>query len=470
MLSIDDAAIDQKIRQINATKADFRQAKDRRNAFERVLRDHYEHLHTAQSLPQEYIAQSLRALHGALNAPELVDQQLLIDFISVIIRFVENAGLGYGFSRAFMDRAITIYQQAGFSPIDLYLEKASLLRLEQLESTEREMALLEARRYAEASQDSDALVRVLMSCAVYYTEVSQYQKALQACQTCEQLIQHDSQLQKYTPKLLTLFGMNYTPLFRYQLAKSYLLRAKAQLEAERVGQKGTQHDEMAVSTMETIYHYLARIDEAEGNVLEAMCNYIEGFRYQQMFREKSISREAFYHLRLGELLTSASLLEQARDHLHNGQALFDTIQYSSSGRLQVSLAWATLYSKEGNYSRAREYILAAREEAKDKHFSRGELMCLVKLFWLELGHLHLLRAITTFLQAMSTWRNGELRRNEGFRLFGNYLMQVVSTPLKLLRRTPHTVMGAGTFNAVLTTCICPIHQPDSEVEGRADHV
>jgi len=47
MLSIDDAAIDQKIRQINVTKADFRQATDRRNAFERVLRDHYEHLHTA---------------------------------------------------------------------------------------------------------------------------------------------------------------------------------------------------------------------------------------------------------------------------------------------------------------------------------------------------------------------------------------------------------------------------------------
>src|SRR5436305_7576507 len=281
MLLIDDAAIDQKIRQINVTKAYFRQSTDRRNAFERVLRDYYEHLQTAQSAPQEYIAQSLRALHGALNAPELVDQQLLIDFISVIIRFVENAGLGYTFSRAFMDRAITVYRQAGFSPIDLYLEKANLLRLEQLESTEREMALLEARRYAEASQDGDALVRVLMSYAVYYTEVSQYRKALQVCQTCEQLIQHDSQLQNYTPKLLTLFAMNYTPLFRYQIAKNYLLQAKAQLDTERTRQNGVQQDEMLVSTMETIHHYLARIAEAEGNVLEAMRNYIEGYRYLQ---------------------------------------------------------------------------------------------------------------------------------------------------------------------------------------------
>jgi len=226
---------------------------------------------------------------------------------------------------------------------------------------------------------------------------------------------------------------------------------------------------MLVSTMETIHHYLARIAEAEGNVLEAMRNYIEGYRYLQMFREKTISREAFYHLRLGELLTSASLLEQAREHLLQGQALFDSIQFSSSGRLQVSLAWATLYNKEGNYAQAHNYILAAREEARNKHFSRGELFCLVKLFWLELGHLHLLRAITTFLQAMSTWRTGELRRNEGFRLFGNYLVQVVSTPLKLLRRTPHTVMGAGTFNAVLTTCICPLHQPGRTIEEPQDH-
>ncbi len=95
---------------------------------------------------------------------------------------------------------------------------------------------------------------------------------------------------------------------------------------------------------------------------------------------------------------------------------------------------------------------------RNKHFPRGELWCLVKLFWLELGHFHLYRAIATFIQALGTWRHGELRRNEGFRLFGHYLLQVLSTPFKLLKHTPHTVMGAGTLNAALTTCICPLHQ------------
>src|SRR6266550_1323327 len=196
MVTIDDATIEQKIQSIQATRASFHQAKDRRNAFERVLRDYYERLRTSQSPSQEDIAQSLHALYRALNAPELVDQQLLINFISVIIRFVENAGVGYTFSKAFMDKAIRVYRQAGFSPIELYQAKADLLRLNQLESAEREQALMEAKRYAEVSGSAEKLLTVLLSCAVYYTEVSQYQKALQVCQECEQLIHYHSQLQK----------------------------------------------------------------------------------------------------------------------------------------------------------------------------------------------------------------------------------------------------------------------------------
>jgi tetratricopeptide (TPR) repeat protein len=228
------------------------------------------------------------------------------------------------------------------------------------------------------------------------------------------------------------------------------------LDADR-GDEAENHD-IWVSSMDTIHHYLGRIAEGEGHVQEAMRYYVESYRYQQMFAQEPRARFAFYHLRLGELLISASLVEQARDHLLVSQEIFDAIQFSSSGRLQVSLAWAALYSKEGNYARAREYVLAAREEARNKNFPRGELWCLVKLFWLELGHFYLYRAIVTFIQALGTWGHGELRRNEGFRLFGHYLLQVLSTPFKLLKRTPHTVMGAGTLNARLNTCICPLHQ------------
>ncbi len=317
---------------------------------------------------------------------------------------------------------------------------------------------MEAKQYAEASRNAEALLKVLLSCAVYYTEVSHYQKALQVCQECEQLIQRHSQLQKYQPKLLTFLAMNYTPLFKYQLAKSCLLQAKALLGVEGERPDVAENQEIWVSSMDTIHHYLGRIAEGEGHVQEAMRYYVEEYRYLQMFTQEPRSRLAFYHLRLSELLISSSLLEQARDHLLLSQEIFDAIQFSSSGRLQVSLAWAALSSKEGNYARAREFILAAREEARNKHFPRGELWCLVKLFWLEFSHAHLYRASVTFLQALGTWRHGELGRNERYRLFGHYLVQVLSTPFKWLRRTPHTVMGAGTLNARLNTCNCPLHQ------------
>jgi tetratricopeptide (TPR) repeat protein len=482
MLSIDEATIEQKIQNIHNTKTGYCQARDRRNAFERVLRDHYERLSAAQSPTQEDIAQSLHALYGALNTPELVDQQLLVNFIAVITRFVENAGVGYSFSKVFMDKAIRVYRQAGFSTIDLYLEKANLLRLNQLESVEREQSLLQAKRYAEASGNAESLLKVLISCAVYYTEVSHYQEALHACQGCEQLIQRNSYLHKFKPKVLTLFGMNYTPLFNYKLAKSYLLQAKALLDVEpssvtlsdpanmsaakdlpqsvleRNKRDEAEDTEFRVSTLDTIHHYLGRIAEGEGHLQVAMHYYVEAYYYLHMFAHEPRARLAFYHLRLGELLISASLLEQARDHLLWSQEIFDDIQFASAGRLQVSLAWASLYSKEGNYTRARDYILDAIKEARNKQFPRGELWCLVKLFWLELSHAHLYHAFVTFLQALGTWRYGELRRNEGFKLFGHYLLQILATPFKLLKRTPHTVMGAGTVNARVTGCICPEHR------------
>jgi tetratricopeptide (TPR) repeat protein len=458
MVSIDVATIEQRIQNIYATKADFHQAKDRRNAFERVLRDYYDRLRSSQSPSQEDIAPSLHALYGALNTPELVDQQLLINFIAVITRFVESAGVGYAFSKAFMDKAIHVYQQAGFSPVELYQAKADLLRLNQLESAEREQALMEAKRYAEASGDAETLLKVLLSCAVYYTEVSHYQKALEVCQECEQLIQRHSHLQRYQPRLLAFLGMNYTPLFKYRQAEGCLLQAKALLDAERERSDEAENKEIWVSSMDTIHHYLGRIAEAEGHVREAMRYYVEEYRYLQLFAREPRARLAFYHLRLGELLISSSLLDQARDHLLLSQQIFDAIQFASSGRLQVSLAWAALYSKEGNYARAREFIRNARAEARNKHFPRGELWCLVKLFWLEFGHFHLYRATVTFLQALGTWRHGELGRNERYRLFGHYLFQVLSTPFKWLKRTPHTVMGAGTFNARLDTCHCYLHQ------------
>ncbi len=450
---------------IRQTRNGYRMFPGKARSFEMVLRDYYEKLHASQSPTRDFIEKSFTALSGALNQPGLVDQTLLINYIGEIVRFVENVGLGFEFGREFIDRAIDVYLQADSPMIDLYLAKVSLLRLDRLENPERESTLLAARRYAETTDDREGLLRVLIRMAEYYTEVSFYEKSLQMCREGEAIILSDTSrgFERYYPRVVTNFGMNYTTLFRYDLAEHYLLKAKELLQQslDRPSEDVPSSRYHIQRTMATVLHYLGRIAEVRGRLQEAMTYYVRGQEFQEMGHEE-VAANAFYHLRLGELLIAASLLEQASDHIHMSQEMFDAIQFSSSGRVQVSLAWASIANKRGDYRRAREDILKARDEARQRNFPRGELLCLVKLFWLELQHCHFHYAIYIFFLAMRTWQNGELRRIGAPRLLVKYLLQVLLTPFKLLLRSPHTVMGAATFNAPVSSCICPIHRAKGE--------
>jgi hypothetical protein len=106
---------------IMAVKSNFRKSKDRQIAFERFLRDYYEHLHDSQNTTQEYLARSLTALHRSLDQPDLVEPELLVHYITEIVRFVGDVGLGSEFTEKFVDRAMQVYHQAGYSLTELYL-------------------------------------------------------------------------------------------------------------------------------------------------------------------------------------------------------------------------------------------------------------------------------------------------------------------------------------------------------------
>src|SRR4051812_40423875 len=92
------------LQKIIEAKNGFQRKTHRQMAFGRVLRDYYERLRNSDTSTQEYIARSLTALHYVLNWPELVDSQLLIGFVSEIINFVGDVGLGFEFTDVFVDR------------------------------------------------------------------------------------------------------------------------------------------------------------------------------------------------------------------------------------------------------------------------------------------------------------------------------------------------------------------------------
>ncbi len=460
MLDSQEQAAQQLLQEIYDRQASYSSVETRKPAFESVLNERLAQLHNTNSSSQIHEDLLLPPLEQILKQPKLVKLDLLVAYMSEIVRFVENIGLGLKFVQEYLDKAIEVYEVEGYSLIDLYLTKAKYLRLDKLENPEREKALKTARKYAEEQQDKKELIKVLIALAEYYTEVSQYQESIQACHECENLIKENLKLSSiYYPIVLTNYAMNYFPLLKYDIAQEYLLQARRQLEITTSG----KDDRPQERTIATVLHYLGRITEARGNLQDAMSFYIDGEKYQQMCPEE-LSASAFYHLRLGELLISANRQAEAKDHIRKSEELFLQIQFSSSGTIQTALAWASICDKEGKYGEAKRYTDKAIKEARARNFVRGELYCLVKLFWLELKHRKILSALYVFLQAMKTWRKGEIARNGGLNLVGQYLLQVLLTPIKLLLRSPHKVLGTAAFNSSISHCTCPKHQPNNVAE------
>lgn len=435
---------------IFTVKSGFHKVKDRSSAFNRVLRDYYEHLCNSDSSTQEYIAKSLTTLHSVLNQPELVEQDLLLDYISEVIRFVGNVGLGLEFGQAFIDRAIRIYKQAGYPLTNLYLVKARFLPVNELEHPDRESVFLEARSYAVCNNDQEGLVRVLLALSEYYTGVSQYRKSIDVCKECEKLTKVDNDLLKYYPSVLTNLGITYFTLLALERARFYLLQAEGLLTQELTEQSERGDQYFGKRVLGTVLHYLGRDAEMRGDLQKAMYYYVAGHKYQQLGSE-DLDAIAFYHLRMGELLSTASLVDQACDHLRESQTVINTIVIAGTASIQVRLAWTAIYSKEGNYEKAREAVKGAQEEARQKHTSRIELRCLLKLFHLEIRHLQLHHVIYTAFQIMKTGRDGELRRGGVFR----FVKRFVS--LKFLWRLSHLYLKGSDRKPPLSTCTCPIH-------------
>src|SRR5260221_5917071 len=231
MLDAQEQAALQLLQEIYQRQASYSSVETRKPAFESVLSERLAQLHDTNSSSQIHEDLLLPPLEQILKQPRLVKLDLLVAYMSEILRFVENIGLGLKFVQEYLDRAIAVYEAEGYSPLDLYLTKAQYLRLDKLENPERETALNAARKYAEEQRNKKGLIKVLIALAEYYTEISQYPESIKICQECENLIQDNSStLSGYYALTLTNYAMNYFPLLRHDKAEEYLSRARRYLE------------------------------------------------------------------------------------------------------------------------------------------------------------------------------------------------------------------------------------------------
>jgi tetratricopeptide (TPR) repeat protein len=391
-------------------------------------------------------------LNEVLKQPGLFDQTLLTNYISEIIRFVRNTGLGFEFGTAFIDRIMTVYREAGYPLTELYLAKARFIPIEAHEHIERERVFLEARRYVEDVHDQEGLARILLTLSEYYTGISQYKQSIRCCQECEQLLLGNTHLLKYYPTILVNLGINYFLLLDSKKTRYYLLRAKELLEKEELRQHERGDQYFGIRILATVLHYLGRDALRRGDVHSTMEYYVQGHQYQQLGSE-DLDAIAFYHLRIAELLVSASLLDYARDHLYMSQEITNKIVIAGTALEQISSAWASIYDKEGDYKSAQESMQEAIKEAKRRNIYRVEQLCLARLLLFELRHLRLLRALYVVFQILKSMRGGELRENGIFSFVRALrLVQQFQIPL-------HMLLGRARKEAPLLACTCPIHQP-----------
>lgn len=384
----------------------------------------------------------LHTLDWALSQPELVNPELLAAYVTELARLMENAGAGIEFRMA-VDKAIDLYSAEEKSTVDLYLAKVEYLRLTDTGSQEKEKALRAAAQAAKSPEDS---TKVMLKLAQYYIDSSQYKLAIQTCIECEKLISENTNLHYYSPKVSDLLGITFYYLFDYETAKSHLHRAC------ELGYKHNDHH-----TIGEALHYLGRVAMDQGDPLQAMNNFIAGWQHQP----DNLADSAWYHLRMGNLLVAVNLIKQASDHFRQAQDVFLRIEYDGSALVQVELGWADIYKAEKEYRLAEQHYFKAIEFAQRTQFTRGGLLCLVKLFWLQLIRLRRLdKALRTFFLAMV---NREIRQNIGAKLVLKYLWQVVLVPYKRLTGSSHSVMGVSAkFSTTIDSCRCPIHANPNE--------
>ena len=377
----------------------------------------------------------------ALRNSEAIPLGLISDFVDNIILYIENAGGGLEF-RIAIDQIISFYESIGRSTVDLYLSKIEYIRLTDTISEEKEKIIEKA---LQSTQNNEEKIRVQLKLIQYYIDTSQYRRSIKNSKDLLSTINQDLKVEHYLPKAHDLLGITY--YYQFKLRKALFHLDEACKLSERLGDTHTFGEAL---------HYIGRIRMEEGNYLQAMKNFIEANLYQQ----KNFADTAWFHLRMGVLLTKSFLLVEAQYHIIQAQNIFTQIKYQGSAWVQIELAWADLAKKQKQFDESEKHIKKAIKKAQSTGFFRGELLCLVMLFWLQLiKQKRLDKAIVTFFLAMS---KREIWSNSGMVLILTYLSKVLMVPVKWVLKQKFSISGTVSFNTKVNNCECQFHNPTNQ--------
>jgi tetratricopeptide (TPR) repeat protein len=384
----------------------------------------------------------LQALDEALNNPNIVPINLLQQYIFKLSDIMMDYGGGHFFI-VYIDKSIQYYENLGLSTFELYLSKYNYLSLNNVESLERENILTSALTKIVTEEEK---IKALIILAQYYQDASEYKKTLETSNEILNIIKNNKRLEIYKSKILNILGMHYYYKFEFSKARKYLKQTIVLLN----------NDSKFKDRLTVANHYLGRIELAEGNPSQALEYYIKALNYQEKYFISKVGERAYSHLRIAELLISVNLVSYAFEHLDESRKLFDSIYTYGSPIVHLNLAWSDLYIKEKNYKKAEKSLIKAIEQSKNIGFPRGELLAYEKLFWLKVKSFQFISVFTIFIQAMNTWRKGEMNRNGGIKLLIMYMLKLPTTFINKMKGSAHGLFSQKQKKGTkkITFCNC----------------
>lgn len=272
---------------------------------------------------------------------------------------------------------------------ELYISKYSCLKNFKTFDSEAEDCL---HRAIALSKNNEDKIKAYLMLVLYYEDISEYKKMKDVIVECEVFCKKNSIAEEYLALTLVRWGHYYFRRFNFTKSKKYFIQAQSKLELLC---KQPNYQPL-LRTLSECLHFIGRIYFEELEFIKSANFYVksqdiveEGCKHNSWALD--IGATAFYHLRLGQVLEAAQILDSAKYHYDKSLQLFIEHNGDPSSLVHVRLALANLvenesynlyYSAKPNSHKQEKQIKDAAEKALKTGYRRGYLMALVQLLWL----------------------------------------------------------------------------------------
>lgn len=345
------------------------------------------------------------------------DLQQTLNSCLVVIKFA-NKAVNTNFSDEWLKAIEKVLQNVDKLPF-LVKEKISLTNLyiakfycTKVRNTRDEEAKKCLKKAISVSRNSEEKIEAYLNLAQYYEDVSDYSKMKNCLEECENIISQFNFALKidddYLAYVWILLGHYYFFQFNFRECRRILIKAKIRLKSIlNQSQNKIQKNSWIYRNLSDCLHYIGRTYFEEYEMVKAAEYYIKAQTILEEYqKENNLAQEklanAFYHLRLGQILEICQIIDSAKEHYSISRDIFTEFKVSKSGLAQVNLALANLIEYDSTVKAKENKSTLEKQEDQIKEFLnysletgyyRGHLLAMLQLFWLYVNNYIVRRSI-----------------------------------------------------------------------------